>query len=235
MDCACGSYWRRDPGRRAVQFRRVFESAEVPFFFVAIRARQHWSGVKHRRQLRDSRRNVLRLLRAEGMAHIVFRMPASHTVYVSAKASIVVAALQGVFGFTMMWASVFFSMTTPLGLLMVYSFFQGHAQAWCDVATIPLLADTFPNHKGTAIGFSKGFVGLAGAFFSQLYAGFFKPQVLTFVIMCAVIFAAFSIVGVLFMNRQLPGFLASEDSEQVVAIFSRAYMVLYLLVCWYVC
>ena len=145
------------------------------------------------------------------------------------KLSILIGGVQGVFGFTMMWASVFFSLSVPVAALMVFSLFQGHSQAWCDVATIPLLADSFPNHKGTAIGFSKGFVGLAGALFSQLYAGFFKPDVLMFVIMCAVIFMVFSSAGVLIMNRQLPGFSAHENPAQVEANFRVAYTALYFL------
>jgi hypothetical protein len=132
---------------------------------------------------------------------------------------VLIAGLQGEFGFAMMWAAVFFSLDVSFGALMFFSFLQGSAQAWGDVATIPLLAASFPNHKGTAIGFSKGFVGLGGAIFAQLYAGFFKPNVTIFVIMCAVIFGIFSTFGVCFM----------KDGSVLLTILSILWLVATLL------
>jgi hypothetical protein len=144
------------------------------------------------------------------------------------KPTCLIAGIQGTIGFFWMWASVQFSLPMSSGGLMALSALQGHACAWTDVATIPLLATTFPNHKGTAIGFSKAFVGLAGAIFAQIYTGFFKPHVLSFLLLCGVAFASLSLIGFLVMNGQDKHPLV-ENYQQVADWFATAYRLMYVL------
>jgi MFS family permease len=150
------------------------------------------------------------------------------------KATIALGGLQGVFGFGMMWACVQYSIPAPYWFLLVLAFIQGHSQAWTDIASVPLLADSFPNHRGSAIGFGKAFVGLSGAVFAQLYTALYKPDTLGFVLMSAVVFGLLAVLGFVFMNRthllSPDGTEPWEDTSQTDAWFRTVYKFVYAII-----
>jgi hypothetical protein len=145
------------------------------------------------------------------------------------KPTCAIAGLQGAIGYLLMWASVQFSLPMSYGGLILLSILQGSACAWTDVSTIPLLAATFPNHKGTAIGFGKAFVGLSGAIFAQVYVGFFKPHVLSFLLVCGVAFVLLTLLGFLVMNQQDASKPLVEDYQAVADWFATAYRIMYAI------
>lgn len=94
---------------------------------------------------------------------------------------LVVAGLLGFFGWGTLWASIYFAwpMHNNTWGLDVMAFVQGQSQQALDTAVIPTITRHFSQDRGASIGITKAFVGLSGALASQLYAGFFAPDVLS--------------------------------------------------------
>mmetsp|Transcript_17803 Transcript_17803/g.38936 ORF Transcript_17803/g.38936 Transcript_17803/m.38936 type:complete len:298 (-) Transcript_17803:670-1563(-) len=77
-------------------------------------------------------------------------------------------------------------------ILYVILFFYGQAQTIPDMAVIPVVAKTFPENAGLAIGLCKSFLGLSGSLMNQVFTAFFKGDTTSFI--CFLTFYFFVIV-----------------------------------------
>lgn len=59
----------------------------------------------------------------------------------------------------LMWAAVHYRWLVSWQFLSLVSFVQGNGQVAMDLAMVPTVSSSFPDHRGMAIGISKAFIG----------------------------------------------------------------------------
>jgi len=104
-------------------------------------------------------------------------------------------------GFLLLWLAMHFAWKLTTAPLAAITFMYGQGQLTTDVAVIPTLAANFPNHRGTAVGMGKAFVGLSGSLAAAFYNGFLYPDIVSFILLLVVWIIAACVIGVLFVER----------------------------------
>jgi len=104
-------------------------------------------------------------------------------------------------GFLLLWLAMHFAWKVTTAPLAAITFMYGQGQMTIDVAVIPTLAANFPNHRGTAVGMGKAFVGLSGSLAAAFYNGFVYPDIVSFILLLVVWIIAACVIGVLFVER----------------------------------
>jgi MFS family permease len=86
----------------------------------------------------------------------------------------ILAVFLGTPAWLLLWACLTFSsLQMPFWMLLVIGFLQGQSQMVADIAAISTVAPGFPEHRGSALGLVKAFVGLSGSLGSAIYVGAF--------------------------------------------------------------
>eukprot|EP00051_Salpingoeca_urceolata_P025219 m.449096 g.449096 ORF g.449096 m.449096 type:complete len:533 (-) comp20317_c0_seq1:22-1620(-) len=130
----------------------------------------------------------------------------------------------GCVGWLLMWAALRFdSLRMPYGVLNLVSFLQGQAQAIMDIGVIPTMLKHFPDHRGTAIGITKSFVGLSGALATQYYVGFFSPNITSFLLFLAIEIVVITGVGMFFIHAHVTPAGSPTQQRAASKRFTLAY------------
>ncbi|KAI5060279.1 hypothetical protein GOP47_0024699 [Adiantum capillus-veneris] len=73
----------------------------------------------------------------------------------------------------------------PFWLVCILIFIGTNGCTYLDTAALLACIPNFPSNRATAVGILKGFKGLCGAIFNQIYASFLSPDETSFILMLA--------------------------------------------------
>eukprot|EP00250_Pteridium_aquilinum_P009357 c18617_g1_i1 orf=362-2227(+) len=83
---------------------------------------------------------------------------------------LLVAAIEGFLGFGSLWLVASKTISArPLWQMCIAIFVGGNSMTWFNTAVLVTCMRNFPKSRGTIVGFLKGFIGLSGAIFMQIF------------------------------------------------------------------
>ena len=104
---------------------------------------------------------------------------------------------------------------TPYEVLLLLSFFQGFALGLMDVSAVCCVTENFPERRGQAVGVVKALVGLSAALVSSGYTGFFKPDVVSYLLFIAFETGFACLLGAALLNSPKSGEVEAAEPAMV--------------------
>uniref|UniRef100_A0A0D6R7U8 Uncharacterized protein n=1 Tax=Araucaria cunninghamii TaxID=56994 RepID=A0A0D6R7U8_ARACU len=100
---------------------------------------------------------------------------------------LLVGALQNLAGYGWLWLIVIGRVSRlPFWAICVLIYIGTNGETFFNTAALVTCVRTFPRSRGPIVGFLKGFTGLSGAIFAQIYATLYAPNQASFIFMVAV-------------------------------------------------
>ncbi|XP_058073853.1 protein NUCLEAR FUSION DEFECTIVE 4-like isoform X1 [Magnolia sinica] len=91
-------------------------------------------------------------------------------------------------GYFPMWLSVTGAIPRPpVPAMCVFMLLAAQGLTFFNTANVVTAVENFPDHRGTAVGIMKGFLGLSGAILIQVYQTIFKDNPSSFLLMLALL------------------------------------------------
>ncbi|KAJ3670131.1 hypothetical protein LUZ60_010455 [Juncus effusus] len=115
----------------------------------------------------------------------------------------------------------------PVWLMCIYIFIGANALSFSNTGALVTCVKNFPESRGNVIGLLKGFVGLSGAIFTQLYLAIYGDDSKSLVLLIAWLPGAISIVFV-YTIRIIP--YASSQGKKMKPFFYFLYISIALAV-----
>ncbi|KAL2622999.1 hypothetical protein R1flu_003204 [Riccia fluitans] len=137
-------------------------------------------------------------------------------------ALILVGALVNLLGYGLIWLIIVKQLTTvPLWAMCIIILVATNGETFFNTGALVACVRNFPQNRGGIVGILKGFTGLSGAIFTQLYTSFYAPDQAKFIFLVATGPAMVAIFTVSII-RPLPQAVSiiKEDDKKFNFIYS---------------
>eukprot|EP00850_Spirogloea_muscicola_P007158 SM000035S13138 [mRNA] locus=s35:786407:788958:+ [translate_table: standard] len=144
-------------------------------------------------------------------------------------AVLLVGAAQTSFGYAMLWLAVTRRIAPPRPWQMAAYICVGTNDAtFFNTAVLVTAVKNFPASRGTVVGLMKGFIGLSGAIFTQIYTAAYAPDQESFLLLVAWLPSLVALAVLLFI-RVVPS--PPDASERFLFVYGAGIaLAMYLLV-----
>lgn len=96
--------------------------------------------------------------------------------------------------------------------LLLFAACAGNSGTWLDTSALVTNVRNFPNERGFAVGILKSFLGLSASLYTSIYMVAFEPDVVSYLLMLALLPSTLTAVLALFVN-QVPFVQAGEHAS----------------------
>ncbi|CAI7759849.1 unnamed protein product, partial [Closterium sp. NIES-54] len=141
-------------------------------------------------------------------------------------AILAIGAGMHLFGYSMLYMASMGITRPPFWQMCAFIMLGTNGATWFNTAVLVTCIRNFEGDRGVVVGLLKGFIGLSGAIFTQLYSALYAPHTAPFLLLCALLPPLVALLAMAVIRPMNPHLLAaakrvSGDSTR----FSFLYVV----------
>ncbi|KAH7675457.1 MFS general substrate transporter domain-containing protein [Dioscorea alata] len=137
-------------------------------------------------------------------------------------------------GYFLIWLSVTGAVPRPpLPAMCLSMLLAAQSQTFFNTAVVVTAVENFPGHRGTVIGFMKGFAGLSSAILTQIYRTLLNGNAAAFILMLACLPALLPLLLMYFVKiHQTDGRNDQKhlDTFSIITLIIAGYLMLVILI-----